>query len=176
MRALLNSLNEDLILEKSKLLVGHLKKLFISLAPLNHDHPIGVFAPMKREPNWRHGFEWAGDFAFPAISSEGAMLFKRCAFDQLEVKSDFGVELLGPPKSAAVVTPQVLLIPGLAFSLKGERLGKGKGYYDKYLDNFKGLKIGLAFNEQIFPSVPVEAHDHLMDWIVSDSEVLERRR
>jgi len=55
----------------------------------------------------------------------------------------------------------LVIVPGVAFDKKGNRLGRGKGYYDRFLKILspKAHTIGLAFDFQILPSVPVQAHD-----------------
>lgn len=61
----------------------------------------------------------------------------------------------------------LLLIPGLAFDRKGRRLGRGEGYFDRFLNQTKKVwKIGLAYQEQILPEVPVEAHDICVNQIL----------
>ena len=67
------------------------------------------------------------------------------------------------------------LIPGVAFDQFGRRLGKGKGFYDRVLVPFKGLKIGVCFDEQMVePSlIPMEPHDIHMDWILTPSMLME---
>lgn len=67
------------------------------------------------------------------------------------------------------------LIPGVAFDQFGRRLGKGKGFYDRVLVPFKGLKIGVCFDEQmVTPSlIPMEPHDIHMDWILTPSMLME---
>ena len=58
----------------------------------------------------------------------------------------------------------VFLVPGLAFDLGGNRLGRGAGYYDKLLVNYpKSLKIGITNNSRIIDIVPTEDHDVAMD-------------
>ncbi|PIS10073.1 MAG: hypothetical protein COT73_11260, partial [Bdellovibrio sp. CG10_big_fil_rev_8_21_14_0_10_47_8] len=56
---------------------------------------------------------------------------------------------------------------------KGNRLGKGGGYYDKFLQYKNVLKIGLAFEEQIVDNVPVEEHDIKMDLIITDKRIID---
>ena len=64
--------------------------------------------------------------------------------------------------------PAIILIPGLAFDLQGGRLGRGMGYYDRFLAKHPSLvKIGLCYDFQIIPEVPTEEHDVRMDYIVS---------
>lgn len=67
------------------------------------------------------------------------------------------------------VTPQWLLIPGVNFSLKGQRLGRGGGYYDRYLENNITLKIALTYSALICDNIPVETHDVLMDFIITEN-------
>jgi len=59
-----------------------------------------------------------------------------------------------------------ILIPGRAFDKSGNRLGRGGGYYDRILRDVKCLKIGVAFNCQLFDSIPVEPHDQKVDIII----------
>lgn len=67
---------------------------------------------------------------------------------------------------------QVILIPGLAFTLDGNRLGYGKGYYDRLLSKSPtAWRIGLAFDCQIIPAIPTTDQDVEMDFIVTESKV-----
>ncbi len=61
-----------------------------------------------------------------------------------------------------------LIIPGLGFDDDNNRLGYGKGYYDKFLKTFKGKKIMIAFKGQKIKSIPAEAHDVKMDMVITD--------
>jgi len=60
-------------------------------------------------------------------------------------------------------------IPGIAFTLNGRRLGRGRGYYDRLLAPVSGTKCGVALDEQVVESIPVGAHDVQLDWIVTPS-------
>jgi len=66
-----------------------------------------------------------------------------------------------------------IIVPGLAFDLNKNRLGRGKGCYDKYLKNYNGIKIGLCKETQIIEKVPVEEHDIKMDIIVTEKRVIK---
>ncbi len=67
---------------------------------------------------------------------------------------------------------EILFIPGLAFSTECERLGRGGGYFDRFLSEATGVKIGLAYDFQIFQSLPVEKHDIKMDIIITDERII----
>ena len=58
------------------------------------------------------------------------------------------------------------LIPGLAFDAHGHRLGRGKGYYDRFLTAFTGRTIGVCFDFQKVAEVPVDAHDVAVNMVV----------
>lgn len=61
----------------------------------------------------------------------------------------------------------VALIPGMAFDAEGHRLGRGKGYYDRFLACVPHLyKIGLCFSWQIVDDVPSDEHDVVMDEVI----------
>jgi len=62
----------------------------------------------------------------------------------------------------------VAVVPGMAFDKKGHRLGRGKGYYDRFLRLLpKTYKIGICFSWQLVDNVPTDEHDILMDQIMT---------
>lgn len=65
-----------------------------------------------------------------------------------------------------------IVTPGLAFDAKGNRLGKGGGFYDKFLNRaVNAVKIALAFDEQIVENVPIEPHDVKVDFILTPTKI-----
>ncbi len=66
----------------------------------------------------------------------------------------------------------VVIMPGLCYDKMGFRLGYGKGYYDRYLTDFQGLKIGLCFDECMVDDVLREPHDVAADMVITQSRVL----
>lgn len=71
-------------------------------------------------------------------------------------------------KSASNIKPDLMIIPGLGFTKAGARLGRGAGYYDRFLSVASGLKVGIAFKEQLLVKIPMEEHDVFMDRVVTD--------
>ena len=65
----------------------------------------------------------------------------------------------------------LIAVPGVAFDRKGNRLGRGRGYYDRLLDGFPGVSVAVAFGFQILPDIPCEAHDQSVDAIVTAREI-----
>jgi 5-formyltetrahydrofolate cyclo-ligase len=68
--------------------------------------------------------------------------------------------------------PALMLAPGLAFTRDGKRLGRGKGYYDRYLSRFSAadvICVGVCFECQLLETVPVEMHDRRVEWVLTES-------
>jgi len=93
------------------------------------------------------------------------------------VVSAFGIPEPGPERR--VVTPDICVVPLLAFDREGYRLGYGGGFYDRTLSLMRRLPrarpyiaAGVGFAGQEVPHVPREPHDARLDWIVTDVEVI----
>jgi 5-formyltetrahydrofolate cyclo-ligase len=71
---------------------------------------------------------------------------------------------------------QALLVPGLAFDETGNRLGRGTGYFDRLLRDARGAKIALAYDFQILNEVPTADHDVRMDFIVTETRLINCQR
>ena len=67
----------------------------------------------------------------------------------------------------------LILVPGVAFDLSGHRLGRGKGFYDRLLSKARGIKCGIAFDEQIVEEVPKDSHDVRMDFIFTPTRCVK---
>lgn len=61
----------------------------------------------------------------------------------------------------------LILVPGLAFTDEGHRLGRGGGFYDRLLQQYFGKSIGVCFKEQLLDELPFENHDQMVDTVVS---------
>lgn len=85
------------------------------------------------------------------------------------LKSDFGVlEPIGDIYNDII---DLIIVPGLGFDNKLNRLGFGMGYYDNFLSQEDIYKIGLCFDEQIVDSIPTESHDIKMNMIITKNRV-----
>jgi 5-formyltetrahydrofolate cyclo-ligase len=88
-----------------------------------------------------------------------------CDGDAALVASKFGVEEpTGPGVDPAVI--DLIIVPGLAFTREGDRLGYGKGYYDMFLPKVAALSVGVCFEEQIVDEMPLAAHDVRVDRVM----------
>lgn len=76
------------------------------------------------------------------------------------------------PNSVFDNSIELILTPGVAFDKRGNRIGMGKGYYDRYFaSNRTPLKIGLAYEEQVLDSLPKDPYDIAVDLVVTDKNI-----
>ncbi len=93
------------------------------------------------------------------------------SFDELKT-GKFGV--LEPPRENETVldlTRGICLVPALCFDAEGYRLGHGKGYYDRFLERFSGISVGLAHSTRVKWKLPRDEHDKPVDIIVTERYV-----
>ena len=64
---------------------------------------------------------------------------------------------------------ELIVVPAVAYDRKGNRLGRGKGFYDRLLKTTKATKVGVGYEFQIFDEIPVEPHDIKMDIVITQS-------
>lgn len=78
---------------------------------------------------------------------------------------------INEPCNTPLVEPweiDLMLVPGVAFTCNGARMGRGKGYYDKYMsqEGFRAHKIGVCYAVQVVENLPQEEHDIKMDTVI----------
>ena len=69
----------------------------------------------------------------------------------------------------------LIILPGIAFDLKGNRIGRGKGYYDRFLKGVKPftIKIALAFEIQIVKKIPLDLNDIPVDKVITEKRIIQ---
>jgi len=105
--------------------------------------------------------------AYPRVAGKGAALeFHRVPDGEVLAPGTFGIH--EPLDSWPRVTPDVLLVPLLAFDETGHRLGYGGGFYDRTLAVLNVPAIGIAYAGQEVASIPYSAHDRTLDMILTE--------
>jgi 5-formyltetrahydrofolate cyclo-ligase len=96
------------------------------------------------------------------------------SLQQLTPPARFGVR---EPEADCPALPlkqlDLVLVPGIAFDVFGRRLGRGKGFYDRLLTGFSGIKCGVAFDVQVLPTLPAEPHDVTLNCLLTPTRRLE---
>jgi 5-formyltetrahydrofolate cyclo-ligase len=96
-----------------------------------------------------------------------------CRVSSLSGDLKKGAYNIWEPKAVCEKRPagrmDLIVLPGVAFDKSGGRLGRGGGYYDRFLRKAgKAVKIGLCFREQLVKKVPMKRHDVRMDQVITD--------
>ena len=66
----------------------------------------------------------------------------------------------------------IIVVPGLCFDVKGYRLGYGKGYYDRFLENYPFISVGLCYNSLIKNKIITDKYDKSVDIIISEDKII----
>lgn len=101
------------------------------------------------------------------ISSNKMLFYKIQSLDDL-VKGSFDIYEPQESNSSDSVEFDLMIVPGICFDKQGNRIGFGKGYYDRYLKNHSFKTIGLCFKEQIVNHIEVDENDIQLDEIITD--------
>lgn len=123
-----------------------------------------------------------GDSVFLPRFSGGKLTFGQIHEDTTLLKGALGI--LEPPVDSPAPSLEgidLVLTPGLAFDRSGNRLGRGNGGYDKWLEQLRAVNDraeawGIALDCQMLQSVPHEAHDQRMDAVVMPREILAAKQ
>jgi len=143
---------------------------------------VSGFMPLKGEinplPLMRKLAGQGARLALPVVAGRGKPLVMReWVFGEPLIAGVWGIR--EPKPKAAVVDPDILLVPLLAFDRAGHRVGYGAGYYDLTLAQLRARKpviaVGLAFAAQEVPAVPATPRDALLDLVLTEREVLDLR-
>lgn len=85
----------------------------------------------------------------------------------------FGIlEPIDTPAETSEKEIDLIIVPGIAFDRKRNRLGRGKGFYDRLLSTLDVPKIGICFDFQLFANIPAESFDKKMDLIITEKEII----
>ena len=140
---------------------------------LSEVNTIGLYSAIQQEISLTalHQLLPEKKFAYP-LCQPGHQLTFHLVTDTEQLLAN-SMQILEPQPSMHpeinIADIDMILCPGLAFGMDGSRLGRGHGYYDRALEHFKGLKLGVAFEKQIKASVPHAPHDAIMNYLVSET-------
>ncbi|WP_281983913.1 5-formyltetrahydrofolate cyclo-ligase [Thalassorhabdomicrobium marinisediminis] len=140
--------------------------------------PLSGYAQMRTEIDPTPAMAEAaahGPVCMPIIVGKGKPLrFREWTPDCVMQDGPFGAQV---PAKGAWITPEILIVPLLAFSRAGGRLGYGGGFYDRTLEQLRAQKptlaVGFAYAAQEMPDLPLEPTDQPLDLIVTEQGVIE---
>ncbi|HJD55066.1 MAG TPA: 5-formyltetrahydrofolate cyclo-ligase [Rickettsia endosymbiont of Pyrocoelia pectoralis] len=146
---------KDFLIDKISNLIAELKVKTIGLyCPLKYE--INLLEIIKLRPKIK--------FLLPKVIENE---IKYCSYncDDKLILGEFNIY---EPINNDFYTPELVIIPGLAFSHNGYRLGYGKGHFDKYIEaNPNVMTVGVCLKEQVIDNFPAEAHDRKLGFVIS---------
>lgn len=103
----------------------------------------------------------------PIVDGE-TLVFKQYTGNDNMQKGAFGIL---EPQATPTFTPadiEIIIVPGIAFDKNNNRMGRGRGFYDRLLSTTNAIKIGIAYNCQLFSNIPTSNHDIAMDIVITN--------
>ena len=106
----------------------------------------------------------------PCVDGDDLVLRQYTGPECLVAGEQFGIgEPASTPEWTALDKVDLIMVPGVAFDRTGNRMGRGRGFYDRLLKSTPhAAKIGVAYDFQLLDSIPVEPHDVAMDCVITD--------
>lgn len=133
---------------------------------------VAAYFPITGEPDIREFLEWA-------LKNGIKVLLPVVAGDHLnwvnfDGTTEFGTMGFeeGSGKTAKLESADAAFVPAMAVDFTGNRIGKGKGYYDRALANSKVKTIAVVFDEEILMQLPAEPHDKKVNAAISPSKLI----
>lgn len=182
MRAKRNSID---LTERSAYENALQSRLFELPAFKNARH-IAVYNPVGSEArfirNLNHLYDIGGFVVgFPIVRTDEEMDFASFEVHDDRTILENPLRIVTAFDESRIIDPaqfDIVLVPGLAFDKHGNRLGQGKGYYDRFLPKLRGdcLVVGIAFDEQVIDDVAHDDTDARVGYIVTPTRVISAER
>lgn len=165
-----NMSKELVVLNSSEII----KKLF-NMEEYKNAERIYLYSPIQNEVRTNEILDNAllnkKEVAYPLVKEDTMQFYKIKSISDLTAGY---MNILEPSeKSEISLKPGLVLVPGIAFDNKLNRIGFGKGFYDKWLtDNINNCLIGLAYDFQIVDTVYPQKHDIKMNYIITEKRII----
>ena len=146
-----------------------LSEKLIALAQDLDVQSIASYVPLASEPDVSAFNSWANgkSLSFPRIDGDD-LIFSTGEL----LPGPYG--LMEPTGACVEITDiELVVVPALAADRTGNRLGKGKGFYDRVLPRFKAVKVAVVFEEELLDELPTQAHDMPVDYVVTPNQIIK---
>ena len=166
---------EDLRRKKSR----KIKKRLFSLKEFNKAHTILFYyskgSEVETEEMMEEALRKGERVLLPKVREREIYLGEIKGLEKDVEKGSFGI--LEPKETYRKTTPRgidLVILPGIAFDLKGERIGYGEGYYDYFLKKIpkRILLIGLAYDFQVIKNISGKKHDRRVSKVITETQII----
>lgn len=133
---------------------------------------LALFSPLNDEVDVRALLYLTGcKIVLPRIVNDGSDIAQMEFFEYSSselCRGAYGIMEPQAERAYGAGEIDLMVVPGVAFTVEGERMGRGKGYYDRYLsrEGFRAYCVGVCFGCQICDKLPVEPHDRRMNEVI----------
>ena len=178
-----NAIRKKYFLNRSKNYFAVKKNFFLSIIKILRKYKkkkLGLYYPTSYEldilPIRDFEFQRKMKFLLPVVRSDSSMVFYEWSKKGLLLINRYGIP--EPIKSKSkTVTPDIVLVPLLAFDKYKNRIGYGKGYYDRFLSSCakrkkKPIIVGVAFSFQKHHKLPVSKKDFKLDYVITEMGII----
>ena len=168
--------------EMTKSQVGELSnacaEIFLKSVFYKNSKQIMIYQPLGNETDTtlikETAFRDGKKLVFPVTDGESGditpyIITKETVFS----KGAFNVSEPQNCELADMSKTEVILVPGIGFDLRGNRIGFGKGCYDRLLAETSGTKIGYCYGFQVVSDIPSEVFDVKMDYIITENGLIK---
>lgn len=168
-----NSMDREAALCKSEVI----RELLLDMPQVRDAHTILLYASCGREVSTHELIAellcMEKDVRLPTVRDDSTL-----AWSRVQALEDLAPGFRGilEPKNSLLdngtpPTDALVIVPGVAFTRAGDRLGRGGGHFDRFLQHHKGPKLALAFELQLVDSLPTEVHDIRMDAVITEETI-----
>lgn len=150
-------------------------KVFQNFIPQTNKANINIlsYSPLSDEPNITNLFknESRINIFFPVSQPDGTLILRKKS-----LKTSTGLyKITEPDENSPEIFPEnidLAIIPGRAFTPAGDRIGRGKGYYDRLILALTCPTIALAYNCQLLSELPLNDHDQKVNIVITEDKIL----
>ncbi|MEA3363042.1 MAG: 5-formyltetrahydrofolate cyclo-ligase [Thermodesulfobacteriota bacterium] len=146
-------------------------------APFARARTLALYSPIHNEVATEQIFVAARKLnqqvCYPKVAGEELVFIEVGKLDDL-VTGAFGVAEPDAGERVPVAELDLIVVPGVAFDLRGYRLGYGRGFYDRQLAGkpVDSVTVGLCFEAQLSDCLPNEAHDQRVDYVATEAQFI----
>ncbi len=134
---------------------------------------VGLYMPLPDEVDVSPLFQTLELQMYIPAFDESVGGYRMATYTPELKKGKFGILEPKNPVWAKADELDLILVPGLAFDLSGNRLGRGGGFYDQLLPQYHAVRAGICFDSQCLEKIPTEPHDCIMDLLITDLKILK---
>ncbi len=173
-RAIIRGLSREHRIEQDTRLAKNFADFFAAFKARNSQSNYNLlgYMPLPDEPDISQIYRDLDhtSLVLPVSNQDGSLTLR---YASSQVKQGlFGItEPAATARHACIEDIDLAIIPGRAFGKAGQRLGRGKGYYDRLLEKCSCITIGLCYDEQIFPNIPLAKHDACLKTVITPTHI-----